>query len=257
MNVKSLILSSIILLGIDFQEIYAQTDNTFTDLRDGNVYKTVTIGTQVWMAENLKYLPIVVSSDSSSNTVPYYYVYGYNGTNVNDAKATANYITYGVLYNWPAAMYDSLRSTTNPSKTQGICPTGWHLPSDSEWEELENYLSNNYYNYDGTTGGGRDKIAKSLASLNCWSRSSHPGTVGNTDYPEYRNKSGFSSLPGGIFDFKGRYKFYLIEYYGHWWSSNEMVEEYAWGRFVSSYERYVIRGYWGKELGVSVRCIKD
>ena len=100
--------------------------SAFTDNRDGNVYSFVTIGDQVWMSENLKYLPSVVDRATYSNTDPYYYVYGYNGTDVPAAKATDNYKTYGVLYNWPAAI--------------DACPSGWHLPSDAEWTQLTNYL---------------------------------------------------------------------------------------------------------------------
>jgi uncharacterized protein (TIGR02145 family) len=104
------------------------TSGTFTDLRDGNVYKWVKIGNQTWMADNLKYLPSVVGPESGSglysNRIPYYYVYGYSGTDVNTAKETANYKNFGVLYNIFAV---------SP-------PEGWHLPSDLEWTELTNYL---------------------------------------------------------------------------------------------------------------------
>jgi len=101
--------------------------NTFKDSRDGKIYKTVTIGEQTWMAENLAYLPRVVGPKTGSNTAPYYYVYGYDGTDVAAAKATKNYQIYGVLYNWPASMNGGASSGTNPSDIQGVCPTGWHL----------------------------------------------------------------------------------------------------------------------------------
>ena len=84
------------------------------------------IGTQTWMAENLAYLPSVNDATDNSTTVAKYYVYNYDGTVVADAKASSYYTTYGVLYNWTAAM--------------GVCPTGWHLPSSAEWSTLETYV---------------------------------------------------------------------------------------------------------------------
>ncbi len=96
------------------------------------------------MAKNLAYLPDVVKPDSGSQTTPLYYVYDYNGTSVNAAKETENYTIYGVLYNWAAAMAGSESSSNNPSGVQGICPQGWHIPSDAEWTQLSDYL-----------GGGR------------------------------------------------------------------------------------------------------
>src|SRR5574344_1981957 len=125
--------------------------STIKDARDNQTYRIVTIGSQTWMAENLKYLPSVVGPRTGSKTTPHYYVYGYNGTNVTDAKATANYNTYGVLYNWPAAMNGAASSTTNPSGVQGECPDGWHLPSDAEWTELTDYPG-----FTALPGGGRD-----------------------------------------------------------------------------------------------------
>jgi hypothetical protein len=89
--------------------------NTFTDSRDGHTYKTVKIGEQVWMAENLAYLPAVSPSSAGSNTEPYYYVYDYQGDNVANAKQNANYSTYGVLYNWPASMAGAASSGANPN----------------------------------------------------------------------------------------------------------------------------------------------
>ena len=228
--------------------------NTFTDNRDGKVYKTVTIGEQVWMAENLAYLPSVVGPATISSSTAYYYVYDYNGTDVAAAKATDNYQTYGVLYNWPAAMAGAASSDANPSGVQGVCPDGWHLPSDAEWTQLEEYLIANGYNYDGTTTG--NQIAKSMANYSGWNTSSTVGAVGNTDYPEYRNKSGFTALPGG---YRSNYgALYDIGSSGNWWSSTQDSTDYAWFRtlyysygFVSRYS-YLIRAY-----GFSVRCVRD
>jgi len=205
------------------------------------VYKTVTIGGQVWMAENLKYLPSVVGSGTGSNTTPYYYVYDYDGTDVAEAKATANYATYGVLYNWEAA--------------KAACPDGWHLPTDEEWTEMENYLADNGFNYDGSTGGGRDKIAKALASVSGWQSSTNTGAVGNTDYPEYQNKSGFTALSGGCR--YGNGNFFFIGDDGYWWSATEYSATGAWVRGVGSSNSYVNREHRSKELGFSVRCVRD
>ena len=219
--------------------------NTFTDSRDGKVYKTVTIGEQVWMAENLAYLPSVVGPATESYTAPYYYIYGYNGTSVATAKATTNYQTYGVLYNWPAALT--------------ACPSGWHLPSDEEWTQLETYLANNGHNYDGSIGGDnfRDKIAISLASATGWNSSTGTGAIGNTNtaYDAYRNKSGFSALPGGYRFTNG--SFYSIGYCGYWWSSTQYSTDLAWTRSLYYSDSDVSRSLTNKEDGISVRCVRD
>ena len=222
--------------------------NTVRDGRDDKVYKTVTIGNQVWMAENLAYLPSIVGSgtgseDDGHEADPCYYVYGYDGTNIAAAKATDNYTTYGVLYNWPAALT--------------ACPEGWHLPTDEEWTQLETYLANNGHNYDGSIGGDnvRAKIAKSMASETGWSPSETVGVPGNTDYPAYRNKSGFSALPGGARGDIGT--FYAGSAYGYWWSSTEYDPDCALDRSLYFYVSPVYRSGSGKAYGFSVRCIKD
>jgi len=237
--------------------------NTFTDSRDGKVYKTVTIGEQVWMAENLAYLPSVVGPATESTTEPHYYVYGYidDTPTVAAAKATANYTTYGVLYNWTAAMNGAASSSSNPSGVQGVCPPGWHLPSDAEWTELETYLANNGYNYDGSVGGDnfRDKIAISLASATGWDAyaSTNPGAISNTNtaYDAYRNKSGFSALPGGYRSGDGAFDY--IGGNGDWWSSTQSNANNAWGRGLYYYGGNVLGGDYYKESGFSVRCLRD
>ncbi|MBN2699167.1 MAG: hypothetical protein JXR52_10105 [Bacteroidales bacterium] len=211
----------------------------FTDSRDGHRYKAVKIGDQVWMAENLKYLPAVAGISTVSETDPYYYVWGYDGTDVNQAMAYANYQTYGVLYNWPAA--------------QTACPAGWHLPTDPEWTILENYLIASGYNYDGTTTF--NKIAKALASSILWGASTNEGAIGNTDYPEKRNASGFSALPGGSRN--ASVGFSGLGYNGYWWSATESGTGNPWYRGLISNLNNVHRTTISKGYGFSVRCLRD
>lgn len=212
---------------------------SFRDERDGKTYKTIRIGSQVWMAENLAYLPAVSLPSAGSKIEPHYYVYECAETNVAAAKAHPNYTKYGVLYNWPAALK--------------ACPVGWHLPSDVEWTQLENYLIANGYNYDGTTFG--KKIAKSMATTSGWNTNPGTGTVGNTDYPAYRNKCGFSGLPGGYRYGDGNFN--LIGGFGYWWSSTVTSPDRAWTRTLAYDYARVYRYYDYKDYGFSVRCLRD
>ena len=225
------------------------------DSRDYKIYKTVTIGEQTWMAENMAYLPSVSLSTDGSWTEPYYYVYGYEGTNIAAAKATDNYKMYGVLYNWVAAMAGATDSNTSSGRVQGICPEGWHLPSDAEWTQLATYLADNGYNYDGTTGGGHTKVAKALASIYGWNESSAEGAVGNTDFPEYRNKSRFSALPGGYCSPNTPFK--NLGICGYWWSTTESNTEFVYIRRILYNMEQVMQGTGNKICGFSVRCVKD
>jgi len=147
------------------------------------------------------------------------------------------------------------------------CPSGWHLPSDEEWTQLETYLANNGHNYDGSLGGDniRDKIAISLASATGWDADpeNYPGAIGNTNpaYDAYRNKSGFSALPGGYRLYNG--KFYDVGIIGYWWSSTESYTYTAWLRYLYCSYSNVSRSYSGKGSGLgkvygfSVRCLRD
>ena len=222
----------------------------FTDSRDDQSYNTVLIGDQCWMAENLKYLPSVVGPGTGSETIPYYYVYGYNGTNVNDAKATTNYNTYGVLYNWSAAMAGSSSSSSNPSGVQGVCPTGWHLPSDAEWTSLTLYVSSQP---EYICNGNADYIAKALAATTNWNTSSSTCAIGNN--LSTNNATGFSALPGGYRTLNGNFNF--IGYSGFWWSSYELSSSDAWNLSMYYDNGYVIRSYNIKAYGYSVRCLRD
>jgi uncharacterized protein (TIGR02145 family) len=190
-----------------------------TDSRDGKTYNTVIIGTQCWMAQNLAYLPSVVGPGSGSATLPYYYVYGYDGTVVADAKATAIYQTYGVLYNWPASL--------------STCPTGWHLPTDAEWTTLTTYLGGI------SVAGGAMKETGTTHWL-----------TPNTDAT---NSSGFTGLPGG-----GYYSgpFYYLGSNGTWWSSTAYSSN-AWA-LVTHYNNGAVNlGNGDHSYGLSVRCVRN
>ncbi len=193
----------------------------FTDSRDNQSYNTIQIGTQCWMAENLKYLPEVVGPGTGSNNVPYYYVYGYNGTSVSAAKATANYQTYGALYNWPASLT--------------ACPTGWHLPSDGEWTVLVDFLGGS------SVAGGKMKTTGTTH----WASPNTGAT----------NSSGFSGLPGGLRGTDGSFTYMGDD--GLWWSSTEGGAAVAWYRFLAYFNSDVSRNGNTKGLGFSARCVRD
>jgi uncharacterized protein (TIGR02145 family) len=127
------------------------------------------------------------------------------------------------------------------------------LPGDAEWTTLENYLIANDYNYDGTTTG--NKIAKSLAATTNWDLSYSTGAVGDTTYPAYRNKSGFSGLSGGYRNTNST--FYGIGTNCPWWSITENTGSFAWYRALGYYNTYLVNNYSDKTLGFSVRYLKD
>ncbi len=200
----------------------------FTDSRDGKIYKTITIGNQTWMAENLAYLPKIDSTKNNSSTEPYYYVYGYEGENVSSAKATDNYNTFGVLYNWTAA--------------KSACPAGWHLPDSDEWNQLKSSVNNN---------------GKALAATTCWLDSSYPKTIGYD--MASNNSSGFSALGGGYYSYVPMSAgiFSLLKFAGSWWTSTEKDESYAERRDLYYYDVSLNKESGSKSFGYSVRCVKD
>jgi len=178
-----------------------KSGETFTDSRDGTIYKIVKIGSQTWMAENLAY--------KTNNGC---WAYDDNESNV---------ATYGYLYNWETA------------KT--VCPKGWHLPSDKEFQTLIDHL-------------GGDSIAGSKlkeTGTTHWDKTNIDAT----------NESGFSALPGGIHFSTGKSKY--IGEVGHWWSSSEFGIDRAWERSLINVNSVASRFNPEKELGFSVRCIKD
>ncbi|MFC2111396.1 fibrobacter succinogenes major paralogous domain-containing protein [Bacteroidota bacterium] len=218
-----------------------ENSGTVTDI-DGNVYTTVKIGTQVWMVENLKTtkyrdgsaIPDVTDKTIWSNLT--------TGAYCNYNNDTNNSIIYGRLYNWYAI-----------SDIRKIAPTGWHVPSQTEWQTLIDYLIGNYYNYDSTATG--NKIAKSLADTILWDFSSNIGAIGNIDFPYFRNKSGFSALPSGYCSYHGIFNW--LNEYCYWWSSTEFNVTNA--QIICLYNTSAaISGHNDKKVvGYSIRCLMD
>jgi uncharacterized protein (TIGR02145 family) len=241
------IVCSFILLLAAYSKTENQNQNLFTDIRDGHVYKTVTIGSQTWMAENLAYLPKINQPSEISESKPRRYVYNYDGGDVSVAKNSENYKSQGVLYNWSAAVRD--------------CPKGWHLPGEKEWAQLENYLIANGYNFDKTIT--ENKIAKSLSATTGWAnvKDCGAGCIGN-DLAS-NNRCGFSALPGGHYEGKGFFAGIGDEC--RFWSKKQLGDVNAWVRFMGK-DNSNTMGYNGtglykaenlKYFGVSVRCVKD
>lgn len=190
---------------------------TLTCAVESKTYATVVIGTQTWMAENLAWLPSVHERSDISYTDVKCYVYAYNGTDVSAAKSESNYSTYGALYNFPAAIR--------------ACPTGWHLPTNTEWTTLENYL--------GANAGSQLKSSSTL-----WTTGGIAGS----------NTSNFSALPGGHY---GSTEFDGVGYYGFWCTATTYLSSYAYCRNMSWDYSGVNSVTNPQNAGFSVRCLKD
>jgi uncharacterized protein (TIGR02145 family) len=178
-----------------------ETNTTVTDI-DGNVYHKVKIGDQVWMVENLRTTTYSDGYPIDLDTSATSWISGTNGKYCyyNNTTNTDSIKKFGALYNWWAV------------DTKKLAPVGWHVPTDEDWQTLENYLSYYGYNWDGTKEG--NKCAKSLAAKTDWQMNETAGAIGNDC--SKNDTTGFSALPGGYRLYTGKYG--NIGYYGHWWS---------------------------------------
>ena len=220
--------------------------DSLTDI-DGNVYHTVQVGQQCWMRENMRTTryadgtPIAASSDTSS-TIPYRYAPN------NDTTLVAD---YGFLYNWRAAMGGSASSSSSPSGVQGVCPTGWHLPSYSELRDLRHFMESqaSYHCNDSDTS-----TAAAMCSTTGW----HSSTVSCApgDNPVANNETGLSFCPAGRFS-SGNYS--GLSYYSYAWSTTE----YTAGKpriIRLAYNNAQFSTSWyanNRRLAYSVRCLRD
>lgn len=195
--------------------------NEVTD-KDGNIYKTVTIGTQIWTDENLKTtkfsngdaLPTTTLNISGEPAPKYQWVYEDDSVKLG---------TYGRLYTWYAV-----------TDSRNICPTGWHVPSVIEWETMKSFL-------------GGDSVAagklKETGTLH-WQT---PNTGAN-------NQTGFTALPGGYRTLIGAYAGLTLSCW--FWSTSDDAP-LGWGQSMHHDDGILLKGGYNKPAGVSVRCIKD
>ncbi len=206
---------------------------TYLDTETGYSFSTVKIGSQCWMAENLNVGTRINGSQeqTNNNTIE---KYCYN-------NSTTNCDTYGGLYKWDEAMqYDTTAGT------QGICPSGWHLPTDDEWKTMEMYLGMSQTQADGTEYRGTDEGGKLKETGTTHWKSPNTGAT---------NTSGFTALPGGVRRTDG--SFVYLGDYGEWWSSTEYSYIRAWIRGLTNTSGKVRRVEGYKLNGSSVRCLKD
>jgi len=210
---------------------------------DGKSYAIVKIGNQYWMAENLAWLPKVSASGIGSDSLPYYYVYGYEDSVVSAAKNTTNYKMHGVLYNWPAAMTASKKTSIVPGMARGACPAGWHVPEDEEWKVLEKSLGMTQADADTLYLRNSGEVGKKLKSTQGWQ-------VNDNGI----NMSGFTGLPAGYRNLHGGFK--NIGSSAIFWTATQS-DTASWYRNLNALDSGVYRLATLRDHGLSVRCIKD
>jgi uncharacterized protein (TIGR02145 family) len=217
----------VILSSCKKEEVPNLTYGKVTDI-EGNIYKTITIGTQTWMAENLKTIKyddgtaISLVTDGAAWTALTTPAYCWNN---NDADSYKN--IYGALYN---------RYTVNTLK---LCPIGWHVPSESEWDALISFL------------GGKDIAGGKLkeTGTELWTYPNAGAT----------NEIGFTALPSSPRDWDGNF-FDHSGWFATWWSTgiyNDAGQIYGWAYNTNYHSTHVEKTFYPSRTGLSVRCIKD
>ena len=210
--------------------------STVTDI-DGNEYPTVKIGDQWWTAENLKVthykngepIPHVTDGEKWSNlTTGAYSAYANDPDNIP---------VYGLLYNWYAI-----------DDSRELAPEGWHIPTDSEWQQLEIALGMPPEDADDTDTRGTNEGSKLAGISSLWNN----GYIRND--AEF-GSSGFDAIPGGLRETGAQFRF--IAFRAHYWALTDLGSVTAWLRALDCYETDIDRVQYNKRYGLSVRCIKD
>lgn len=222
--------------------------STVTDI-EGNVYNTVRIGNQCWMKENLRSSrypngdTIVVGTDTSSVNA-YRYIPNHDTVDIE---------RYGYLYNWVAVMNGETEAESSTGFVQGVCPDGWHVPTDQEWYQMNLYVANQD---DYTCGDAASNIAKALAATEDWDYFDGTCAVGNN--LSANNATGFSVLPAGYYTFNG----FTGDYYPYgqgatFGCSSQYDSVSVYYRYLRYDNTYIGRDIVGHYASCSVRCIRD
>ena len=269
--------------------------NAVTDY-DGNVYDAVRIGNQIWLRQNMRTThyadgtPIPNGIETPPEK-PEWAWYEKNHSGIHNSDSLAYYYEipnadkefYGLLYNWSAAVRGNLGKTNYAGDVQGVCPDGWHVPSDEEWSELERYVCGVP---DYTCSDDSSYIASSLAADTGWGsskgRHSDPGNAAyllgatkglkkkgkkveevkeRADYrtftpdwkPEDNNATGFSAVPAGRFT-SG---FTEMGKEANFWTASRSHDIYVWYRYLNAGSPVVYKTYNTRDYGFSVRCLRD
>ena len=222
-----------------------QSTSVVNDI-EGNIYRTVEIGDQWWMAENLKTtkfkngtdIPLVTDNELWLSTITPAY-----GWFDNDQITYGN--TYGALYNW---------YTIN---TGNLCPAGWHVPSDSEWNELESTLGMTSTDLYSTGFRGTNQGSKLAGNADLW-KVNEDNNYSIIESDVHFGISGFNALPGSyVYPFSGEISSKSIGTAVSWWSSVEFDSNNAWYRGLLNFLKGTVRNDIDKKSGLPVRCVKD
>jgi uncharacterized protein (TIGR02145 family) len=227
--------------------VFRTNDFPLTDI-DGNVYPTVVIGEQIWMTKNLD-----VSRYADGSRIPFLPEDQWWDSLRVYEKGFCHYMNiprnkdiYGALYSWAAAVNgnDSIDPELEP--IQGVCPDGWHLPSDGDWKELEMYLGMSAGETDKESWRGSMGGKLKVTGIDFWLGPNEGAT----------NETRFSALPAGDRFPKGEY--FNLRYSTRYWTSTNYDSIYAWARGLGYLVNSMYRGHQdAKNFGFSVRCVKD
>ncbi len=227
--------------------IYGQAScGTVTDY-DGNVYPTVQLGNQCWMAQNLRvthYADGTALKHGADDPAEFCYYLPNNQTD--------NIEKYGLLYSWSTALRGATPTEDVPSGIQGICPDGWHLPSNFEWMGLEDFLG---YRGEFRCGTDVNNVTKALSSQEGWradflTTGPECSIINNLSA---NNSSGMNVLPAGSF-WNGSYEF---GGYAGFWTASDGSDVTAPIHYFAPTNATVEINCTPKEAGYSIRCLKN